>query len=200
MTNWKPSRIDAFNKGETYFHELTPCNHGHVGLRYVKSGSCVACGKIKCSKYHKSRYQTDPTFREHKKQISALWFTDNGKQSRLDNRARDAAADKKWRSNNKEYVQRITSTWRKLNRDKLSKNASFYRASKLKATPKWADQTKIQLVYTEAYNKSNELGVLYVVDHVVPLNGRLVCGLHVDYNLQVITHTENCSKSNKHQP
>lgn len=200
MNNWKPSRIDAFNGGEKHFYEPEPCKRGHVGLRYVKSGSCVACNKAKCSKYHADRYKSDPAFREHKNEIASKWFANTGKQRRSANRERIALADKKWRSNNKPYVQRIVSEWRRANRDKLAKNASFYRASKIKATPPWADHHKIQLVYTEAQNKSAETGVLHAVDHIVPLNGKLVCGLHVDYNLQVITHIDNCSKSNKHQP
>jgi hypothetical protein len=71
------------------------------------------------------------------------------------------------------------------------------RASKLNATPSWADLKAIKAVYAEARRVSLETGVLHHVDHVVPLQGKLVCGLHVHYNLQVIPAKDNLSKATK---
>ena len=64
------------------------------------------------------------------------------------------------------------------------------RALKLKATPKFANLKKIKEIY-----KNCPKG--YVVDHIVPLQGKIVCGLHVEYNLQYLTKLENSSKSNR---
>lgn len=61
------------------------------------------------------------------------------------------------------------------------------------ATPAWADMTAIKSVYA----KSDEMGAGFVVDHIVPLCGKTVCGLHVADNLQVIGKAENLRKSNK---
>ena len=63
-------------------------------------------------------------------------------------------------------------------------------AVKLKATPKFANLNKIKEIY-----KNCPKG--YHVDHIVPLNSKLVCGLHVEWNLQYLTPSDNCSKSNK---
>ena len=71
-------------------------------------------------------------------------------------------------------------------------------ASKLHRTPSWADLKKIVLVYIEAAYLTKETGVKYVVDHIIPLQGKLVSGLHVDNNLQVITQKENNIKKNKY--
>lgn len=64
------------------------------------------------------------------------------------------------------------------------------KADKLLRTPSWADKDKIKAVYENC-----PLGMH--VDHIVPLRGELVSGLHVEYNLQYLTAKENIQKSNK---
>ena len=74
-----------------------------------------------------------------------------------------------------------------------------YRARVLQATPPWADLAKVK----ELYKKRTELRALgfdFDVDHVVPLNSPLVCGLHVPANLQLLDKSLNYSKGNRHWP
>jgi hypothetical protein len=81
------------------------------------------------------------------------------------------------------------------NRDKYNAYLSKYRASKLLACPKWLTKEQlleIQNIYFEAKIKGLE------VDHIVPLQGNNVCGLHVPWNLQLLSRAENASKSNKY--
>lgn len=68
-----------------------------------------------------------------------------------------------------------------------------YRASKIERTPKWANLEKITIFYRNCPKDK-------VVDHIIPLQGELVCGLHVLENLQYLTPKENCSKNNKYIP
>lgn len=66
-------------------------------------------------------------------------------------------------------------------------------AIKHQATPPWADHQKIRAVY--AWAKHLEpLGINCEVDHIVPLRGKNVCGLHVHDNLRVVIDVENRSK------
>lgn len=65
------------------------------------------------------------------------------------------------------------------------------------ATPKWANKKAIRDVYIEARRLTAETETIYEVDHIIPLTNKLVCGLHVESNLQIITITQNRSKHNK---
>jgi hypothetical protein len=79
--------------------------------------------------------------------------------------------------------------------------ANFYgslrRAKKVSATVPWADKAKIKEVYAECARRSAEEGIPYEVDHIVPLCGKSVTGLHIETNLQVLPASENRRKSNK---
>ncbi len=69
--------------------------------------------------------------------------------------------------------------------------AAKRRALKLQATPLWANQELMKDMYKEAALKGMH------VDHIIPLNNPLVCGLHCEFNLQLLPAKENLSKSNK---
>jgi hypothetical protein len=71
------------------------------------------------------------------------------------------------------------------------------RAAQLQRTPPWADMEAIRAVYARAREISVATGVEHHVDHEIPLQGRLVSGLHVPNNLQVITGLENIKKRNR---
>jgi hypothetical protein len=66
-----------------------------------------------------------------------------------------------------------------------------------KSMPPWASKEKILEFYTKARQLSIETGVPHEVDHIVPSNHKLVCGLHCEFNLQVIPRTDNRQKNNK---
>lgn len=104
----------------------------------------------------------------------------------------------KWYTANK-HVKSVRNTeWRKNNLAKVASYSSKQRADKFKATPKWADLKAIDVEYELARWCTEATGTEYHVDHIVPLKGKNVCGLHVHYNLQVITGLDNRRKNNKY--
>jgi ribosomal 50S subunit-associated protein YjgA (DUF615 family) len=73
-------------------------------------------------------------------------------------------------------------------------------AAKLRRTPPWVDLEAIRALHAEARRLTLETGVEHHVDHVIPLQGRLVSGLHVHTNMQILTGSENSRKWNRFEP
>lgn len=93
------------------------------------------------------------------------------------------------------YANKATSVaWNAANRASLNAKASARRAAQLYATPRWLTPEHVQEMKI-IYQSAQELG--YHVDHVVPLKGKTVCGLHVPWNLQALPPYENRSKGNR---
>ena len=113
------------------------------------------------------------------------------------NPGKRAAAAKRWAEENPDKRYAVARNWRLANLDRCASYASKRRAAELSAIPPWADMLAIQAFYEEARRLSDETGVPYHVDHIVPLQGKGVCGLHVETNLRVIPGPENVRKRAK---
>ena len=86
------------------------------------------------------------------------------------------------------------------NPDMYREMTSLRRRRFRQATPKWLtveDKMEIRLKYRLAIELSRSTGIRHAVDHIIPLHGETVCGLHVPWNLDVITQEENLRKYNK---
>jgi hypothetical protein len=104
---------------------------------------------------------------------------------------------RKNRENSRESIRAVARRWTKLNPGKKNAETAKRRARKKLAMPPWVDQKAIRAVYVECKRLSRETGQKLEVDHIIPLQGRDVSGLHVPWNLQIIPSVDNRRKANK---
>ena len=131
------------------------------------------------------------------------------KAYKIANKARDIAKQKYWEEANKLKIQAKRKEYHAANREKRNAQSREYcaanpgimlakvrkrDAAKMKRKPTWYCDTDCKAIYKEARR------LKLTVDHIIPLQGELVSGLHWAHNMQLLTHTENCSKSNKFNP
>lgn len=210
--NLPSSRREAIEGGHKGYFTGRPCKSGHIAPRYL-SGICVDCGSasnVKNRLAHPERARQssrDYMAKDSAKVVRRAWI----ERSREAQQKRVRA----WNEANKERRRVVALQWREKNRDKVCATAKRGRqkdparecakvmrrhASKMNATPKWLSQDQhdeMLKIYRQASVTSAFFGARFHVDHVVPLRGAEVCGLHVPWNLQIIPAVENHRKSNR---
>lgn len=110
---------------------------------------------------------------------------------------------KRWRLKNKDRANEFNREWKKQNKGKVLAYIKLRKLEKIKRTPPWLskeDIKQITLLYKEASRLTSETGVSHHVDHIIPLRGKMVSGLHVPSNLQILRADENMSKGNTFTP
>lgn len=147
------------------------------------------CTSCKTEKSKSDFYASDAHCKVCRKARSAAYYEKN--KDRV--QARHAVY-----SREKAEVKRArASAWAKENRARRAEICAAYYTSKAKAFVPWANRDRIGAFYDEARRKTLETGIQHHVDHIVPLQGRNVSGLHVEWNLQVIPAIDNARKRNK---
>lgn len=191
------SRKEALVKGLKFYFTGKPCVNGHLCGRWVSTRNCPACTRINNRKWAARHpdliraknarcYHAD---REHNRRRVEEWAEQN--KDHFQKRRKD------YREKNRDSRNAKAREWGRANLDKGRARQAKRKALKLQATPVWADLEAIAEIYAEAVRVSRETGTEWHVDHIVPLQGKNVCGLHVPWNLRVIPATENIAKGNK---
>ena len=111
--------------------------------------------------------------------------------------AKKTGWQKKWNEKNREYLNAYMREWNSKNK---RIHSSSQRRGYSKVRPKWANNFYIKEIYDLCKLRSKLTGIKWNVDHIVPLTSELVCGLHVECNLQIITEIENKQKGNRYWP
>jgi hypothetical protein len=144
--------------------------------------------------FHKDKTQKDG-YRTQCKSCVAEYM----KKHHVLNRERIVAKAVAWVEKNRDRHNEKCNKWAKDNPHKVNARTARRYAAKTQATPSWLDAEHYWMI-TEAYNlaklREKMLGGKWEVDHIVPLRGNVVSGLHVPWNLQVIPASQNRRKSN----
>lgn len=164
----KQARQEAMERGDTHYFTGKPCKHGHVAKRRVKDRVCTECDLAAKNLQAKA------------------------------NPEKVSAYKKQQYEKHKEAHLAQKRLYRQANKGKINALATKRKERVKMRTPEWADMNKIKSYY-EVCAFFNEVNghIKYHVDHVIPLQGELVSGLHVHNNLQIIPWLENIRKKNK---
>jgi 5-methylcytosine-specific restriction endonuclease McrA len=189
-TNLPKTRSEAKAAGAAYYFTGEPCKHGHIAPRKTK-GVCVECMKLEWQRGNETRAEY---FAEYNKseagQKAKRVYYERNKETVVE-RAQARTAEKK---------QSYRRAHKAANPDLYRELVNARRRRFRQATPKWLTaehKLEIRMKYRLAIELSRRLGTPHAVDHIVPLQGEEVCGLHVPWNMEVITQEENLKKSNK---
>lgn len=165
-----------------------PCSIARSRLRYEQNKATITPAK---TAHRRQKMKADPEFAERERAKARQRWAE--RLSDPAERERQRARTRNWFRENKDRIKSLPSRDRAI----LNAYAANRRAREKRQTPPWVDVTDILPFYREAARLTIETGVAHDVDHIVPLAGKGVNGLHVPWNLRVIPASENRAKSNK---
>ncbi len=155
--------------------------------RTIGDRQCKLCGVTKTI----TDFSKDPGNPEGRK----VWCKECLKKKTTYYRNKDNHTKETYRLKNREAYKKYSTE----NRGKIQARWALRKSRKLRAVPKWADLNKIKEVYQECRRLTEETGIKYHVDHIIPLVNPIVSGLHVLENLRIIPATENLKKNNSYE-
>lgn len=204
------SRADAKAQGLNRYFTGKPCPKGHIAERKASNCGCTVCLREAVKGYYKTEkgaeakrkylesYRTENA--ENAKEYMREYRAENAerlstasREYRAENASRIAENQKAWYAANAEQTKNRVAAWREANPELRRQQHASRRAAKLLRTVAWSDADAIKEVYATCPEG-------FQVDHIVPLQGELVSGLHVAYNLQHLSASENAAKCNRFDP
>lgn len=195
------SRKEAKEQGLKRYFSGQTCKHGHTDERLTSTGACILCA----TKYSK-KWKIDN--REAKLASCKRYYSENKelivkkqKAYRTDQKEHYCQVRNAYIDANREKVNAHKAAWKKRNPAKVTFDTVKRNAAKMKRTPAWlteVDYERIANVYKLATLQSKITGTIWHVDHIIPLRGEYVSGLHVPSNLQAIPGVDNVRKNNSY--
>lgn len=160
--------------------EYSPRNDRPCGVQ----AKCKECKKLEARQI---RAALGDTYNAYKRS----WYHKNA--------AKEIARNRVYKEQNRDQELKRGREYIKKNRARYTAHQLKRMASQINATPTWSNEQDIAMWY-EVANVLSRSGVKFVVDHIVPLRGKTVCGLHDSGNMQILPWHKNAAKSNRHWP
>lgn len=203
----KDARLTAGHRAD-----CNSCRSARRRARYAENPAPILeSGRRSREKHRDKKLARDADYRKTKPEIvaaaKARWHQENkdyvrerAKEWRTKNREELAEKKRQYKARqDQEEIKAWYRKYRKENREKFAHFAPARRAKLAERMPPWVNPTELRAVYRKA-GELRKLGLGMHVDHIVPLRGRTVSGLHVPWNLDIIPSEDNVRKSAKFDP
>ena len=165
------------------------------GLRF----ECKSCKSKRAAEHYQKNRAAYLEYARKYHQENQDAIAETKREYRQKNRDAIAETEREYRQKNRDAIAERIKKWKKANPEKVTSYKASRRARKKQAQPPWLTEEHINQIKAE-YKNSKRMkkltGILHHVDHIVPLTGKNVCGLHVPWNLQVIPAKHNLEKNN----
>lgn len=193
-------------KPTRYFGKVCEKHPELSGERRLSNRSCVACSREAVhERQRKKRELGDEQFLEmRRRHVRESYYRDHentkerSKKSASTYRQRHPESMERWnekvktqRAQDPDRFKQYDQTKYQRHYAKIVQRVRLREAALKTRTPTWANREAIDAIYAEAQRMN------MTVDHIVPLRGKTVSGLHVEHNLQLLTREENARKSNR---
>jgi hypothetical protein len=193
----------AYARDPEKFRKLSRENRHKPGAaerhkEYAKAWALSNAERVKAlrkANYEKDRQSNIEKTRAWRKRNPARVLASQ-RLNATNNREKNRAARKAWEARNPTATLESFKRYRERNRAKIRARLTVSKQGREKRRALWANQDAILEIYRQAEFMTRTTGRPHVVDHIIPLQGRTVCGLHVETNLRVVEHHENARKHN----
>lgn len=193
----------AYARDPEKFRKLSRENRLKAGAaeghkEYLKTWALRNAERVKAlrkANYEKNRRTNIENARAWKKRNPAKALASQRSRAAI-NRDKIRAARKAWEERNPAAALESFKRYRERNREKIRARLAVSKQGREKRRVLWANQDALLAIYRQAEVMTQTTGRAHVVDHIIPLQGRTVSGLHVETNLRVIEHHENARKHN----
>lgn len=154
--------------------------------KYRTRACCKSCRRKKITNYDKKNCSKKKVYNKAYAELNSEKIKKHSKE---------------YYNKNKDSILAYLKYWRDSNPDKVARGRLDRVKNVRRAIPPWTTDKMVEdikMVYLHAKDCAITSGCEYEVDHIVPIKGKTVCGLHVPWNLQVLPKDINRSKTNNY--